>query len=297
MRNMIVIKGPSGCGKGTRVAQFIEFLRTKMEPREVSYEHGSKTKLLGLAFDELKLLFIGQYTVSNKSGLASWTSMDTIHGSLGGVTAREFLKDEVDNGFTLVCEGEPLMLSDKWRPAYMFDYYKLDCVSMLYFHYPDRAEYDARIIGRSGKAAGDSAWGRNSEYPKEFEKTLNEMRNIITMAGVEQMNESETGKTHMMCDTPNAWSEFTLMPHDAALACVGRAIMFQLRQKGASQPFIKNTKEFEQFCIDHPMLRSVDGPNPLEHRVPVKAAKAAPVKEEPVPVRTNSILRHFGASK
>jgi len=297
MKSMIVVKGSSGTGKGTRVAQFIEFLRTKMEPVEITYELNDKTKPLGLAFPDLKLLFVGQYTVSNKSGLASWSSMDAIHSAMGtGSLAREFLKDHIESGYTLVCEGEPLMLSDKWRPAHMFEYYGLDTVSMLYFHYPDRAEYDARIIGRSGKAAGDSAWGRNSEYPKEFGKSLQEMRGIITMAGVEHVDESETGKSHMMCNSPSAWSEFTLMPHDADLACVGRAIMFQLRQNGIQTTLTTNVRAFEQFCVDHPMLRSVDGQNPLIDRVPAKPAKAAKPGLQPQP-KTNSIMRHFGTEK
>lgn len=295
MKSMIVIKGPSGVGKGTRVVQVVEFLRQYFEPVSLTYQDGKKTKPLGLAFEEMGLLFIGQYTTSNKSGLASWSSMDAIHSGLGsGELARDMLRGYVDMGYTLVCEGEPLMLSDKWRPEYMFKFYGLDTLSLLYFHYKDRAEYDARIIGRSGKAAGDSAWSRNESYPKEFnEKSLKEMQNVLPEARV-QFSKTESGETYLFGERGRL-SEMTLLPHDADLACVGRAIFFQLVQNNHLSELrtkclpLTPGDAFRRYCKNHPMLRSVDGPNPLVYRIPVKAKVMPEVKP-----RTNSILRHLG---
>ena len=109
MAKIIVVKGTSATGKGTRVVQFIEWLRTKLEPTELTYTIGDKTRPFGLKFEELKLIFVGQYTVSNKSGLASWTSMDAIHAATGsGDSARDLVKGWLAQGYTLVCEGESL---------------------------------------------------------------------------------------------------------------------------------------------------------------------------------------------
>ncbi|AKJ73623.1 hypothetical protein SP38_21 [Salmonella phage 38] len=108
MAKIIVVKGTSGTGKGTRVVQFIEWLRTKLEPTELTYTIGDKTRPFGLKFEELKLIFVGQYTVSNKSGLASWTSMDAIHAATGsGDIARDLVKGWLAQGYTWCARVNP----------------------------------------------------------------------------------------------------------------------------------------------------------------------------------------------
>lgn len=301
MKSMIVVKGPSGTGKGTRVVQFIEFLRTMFTPSEITYTDGAersgklKVKPLGLAFDELKLLFVGCYTTSNKSGLASWTSMDTLHASTGsGEVARDMLKSYADQGWTLVCEGEPLMLSDKWRPKFLFDYYGLDTLSLIYFHYVNREDYDARIVGRSGKKAGDSGWSRNEGYPKEFQKSVKEMINISGGHAYMDTKIDEKGECVMFGENLTRRTEISLLPHDADLACIGRAIMFQLQQQGKLSEIRQNVQtlssglEFEKFCEENPMLRSVDGPNPLAGRI------GQPEEVPQKPERSKSLMSLMG---
>lgn len=274
MSKIIVVKGSSGTGKGSRVVQFIEWLRTKLEPREVTYTIGDKTRPFGLAFDELKLLFVGQYTVSNKSSLASWTSMDAIHAATGsGDIARSLVKGWLEQGYTLVCEGEPLILSDKWRPEWMFANYPIEALSILYFSYSDRYQYDARIRGRSGKEAGDSAWSRNESYAKEFEKSKVEMLNLGWKVALDDYSGQDViynkGDIKVECELAN-------LPFDAPLWVVGNAIKHQLRSEMAALQL--KSKDFYAYCETNPMTREVGGADPLAHRVPEKPQKASKTK-------------------
>lgn len=277
MAKIIVVKGTSGTGKGTRVVQFIEWLRTKLEPTELTYTVGDKTRPFGLKFGELKLIFVGQYTVSNKSGLASWTSMDAIHAATGsGDIARDLIKCWLVQGYTLVCEGEPLMLSDKWRPEWMFKNYPIESLALLYFAYPDRYQYDARIRGRSGKEAGNSGWSRNESYYKEFEKSKAEMLAL----GWNVLADVYSGQdVEYMKPSPNEWemdsrSELAVMPFDAPLWVVGDAIAYQM-DIGVVDLDIK---DFYAFCETNPMTREIGGEDPLAHRVPEKPQKASKTK-------------------
>ena len=277
MAKIIVVKGTSGTGKGTRVVQFIEWLRTKLEPTELTYTVGDKTRPFGLKFGELKLIFVGQYTVSNKSGLASWTSMDAIHAATGsGDIARDLIKCWLVQGYTLVCEGEPLMLSDKWRPEWMFKNYPIESLALLYFAYPDRYQYDARIRGRSGKEAGNSGWSRNESYYKEFEKSKAEMLAL----GWNVLADVYSGQdVEYMKPSPNEWemdprSELAVMPFDAPLWVVGDAIAYQM-DIGVVDLDIK---DFYAFCETNPMTREIGGHDPLAHRVPEKPQKASKTK-------------------
>lgn len=274
MAKIIVVKGTSGTGKGTRVVQFIEWLRTKLEPTELTYTVGDKTRPFGLKFGELKLIFVGQYTVSNKSGLASWTSMDAIHAATGsGDIARDLIKCWLVQGYTLVCDGEPLMLSDKWRPGWMFKNYPIESLALLYFAYPDRYQYDARIRGRSGKEAGNSGWSRNESYYKEFEKSKAEMLALGFTVAVDDYSGQD-----ILYKSPNEFltsqqSELAVLPFDAPLWVVGNAICHQIRSE--LREVNMDTKDFYAYCETNPMTREIGGQDPLAHRVPEKPQKAA----------------------
>lgn len=318
MPNMFVVKGPSGIGKGTRVVQFIEFLRSKFIPEELFYEVTNKAgkvtrKPLGLLFKEFNLVFIGSYTISNKSNLASWTSMDSLHAALKtGEAARAELLKLTQKGYSLVCEGEPLMLSDKWRPAFLKEHFGLDKLIMVYFHYNDREQYDERILGRSGKVAGDSGWGRNESYPKEFLKSRDE---LLSMGGVRTDLVQQDNFFSMNFDD-KFFAKLYLYQHDAPLNVVGEAIienhepfngMFDIDLHGANR---KTASEFVLYCDEEPMLRNVDGANPLAGRVGV--SKEVPKQDvvqkaeslhmmstiEPKPQKSVSIWdRLFGGKK
>lgn len=283
MQNLFVIKGTSGTGKGTRVAQLIEFLHTKEEPDELFFTSLGKTpkqKPLGLLFRSLGLVFIGGYTVSNKSGLASWTSMDSLHAALKtGEAARAELKKLFDQGYSLVCEGEPLMMSDKWRPEFLMDFFKPNKLVMVYFHYTDRKDYDERIKNRSGKPAGDSGWSRNESYGKEYVKTCEEMMSLVekTRGNVVTTCQDFLHVSLYGGDTLMEQQEIVacIKPHDEDLWRIGEIILGECGEEGyhscAKTPDGLN---FRQFCIQYPVLRDINGLNPLAHRIAVVESPA-----------------------
>lgn len=231
---MAILRGTSGTGKGTRVCQILEFLKTKYEPVPKNFEFEGKTKQYGLAFEELKLLFVGTVTTSNKSGLSSWSSMDYIHSNvkkceLARPIARQYLRE----GYSLVLEGEPMMQSNWFRPLSMHPYYGVARYLMPHYWYQDRSQYDERILGRSGKLAGDSGWGRNESYKREWEKTVEEAEEL----GLEDCHAE-------------------LLPHDAPLEQFGAQLL-------AFMGRVDMIEEFVAWTAQNPMLRSVAGGNPL----------------------------------
>lgn len=232
---MAIVRGTSGTGKGTRVCQILEFLKTKFDHHPVNFEFEGKTKQYGVAFPELMLLFVGTQTTSNKSGLASWTSMDYIHSNVKQCAlARPIALSWLDQGYSLVMEGEPMMQSNWFRPKDASPYYGVKSFLMPHYMYDRREDYDARIIGRSGKAAGDSGWSRNESYRREYEKTIQEAEEI----GIAEQ------------------CLITLDTHDASLEHFGLMLLnFMGRQD--------LTDEFRYWTAENPMLRSVGGPNPL----------------------------------
>lgn len=231
---MAVIRGTSGTGKGTRVCQVLEFLKTKFEHHPVMFEFEGKTKQYGIAFPDLTVIFVGTITTSNKSGLSSWSSMDYIHSTVKKAeNARPIAKGFLEQGYSLVLEGEPMMQSDKFRPLFMYEYYGVSRYLMPHYWYQNREQYDERIMGRSGKLAGDSGWSRNESYRREYERTLEELDTL----GL---------------DT----SGCTLDPHDAPLEQLGASLLVYMDQAALIGDFV-------EFTHAHPMLRSIDGGNPL----------------------------------
>jgi len=231
---MSVVRGTSGTGKGTRVCQVLEYLKTKFEPTTLNFEFEGKTKQYGICFEDLKLIFIGTTTKSNKSGLSSWSSMDYIHSTVKKAeNARPIAKSWIEKGYSLVLEGEPMMQSDKFRPLFMQPYFGVARFLMPHYWYQNREQYDERIMGRSGKLAGDSGWGRNESYKREYERTLEELQELELDA---------TG-----C---------TLLPHDAPLEGYGASLLAYLGRADLIDEFVRWTAE-------NPMLRSIGGGNPL----------------------------------
>ena len=232
---MAIVRGTSGTGKGTRVCQVLEFLKTKFASEIAEFNFEGKTRQYGVAFPALKLLFVGTVTKSNKSGLTSWSSMDYIHSTVKKAeNARPIAKEFLDKGYSLVLEGEPMMQSDKFRPLFMAPYYGVERFLMPHFWYQDRSQYDERIMGRSGKLAGDSGWSRNESYKREYERTVEEA--------------AELGLDSCLIE---------LFPHDAPLDLVGVQLLVYAGHHAL-------VDEFVAWTAANPMLRSVNGANPLE---------------------------------
>lgn len=182
-----VLKGPSATGKGTRVCQLIEYLKRAEEPKKIILSVEGKTFDAGLSFPEQGFFFIGTYVVSNKSSLTSWSSMDMVHSTVKTAEAGrecihmvcEHAKESSKQPFAcVVLEGEPMLLSDKFRPAFMAAEYAPSHLQISYFGYTDRAQYEERIIGRSGKPGGDSGWSRAAGYFGDFNKSKEEASSL-----------------------------------------------------------------------------------------------------------------------
>ena len=238
---MCVLKGASGTGKGTRVSQLLEYMKTLDTP--VMFRSRLSSKLdAGLLFPKLGFLFIGGFVKSNKSGLTSWTSMDNVHATLKTAEAgRELIKEAIEflksraivDDVTIVLEGEPMLLSDKFRPEFIESEYKPERLYISYFMYSDREQYDKRIIGRSGgTGGGDSGWSRASSYLSDFEKS----------------KEEATRLDYTQCS-------ISLRSFDEEVWRWGSDILY------AKTTF--DTSLFTQWAIDNPTLRTVGGADPL----------------------------------
>lgn len=271
---IVVIRGTSGTGKGTRVVQFLEWLRTKYEPELIEYEFDKKMIQVGFWFKEINLVFIGKYTVSNKSGLASWTSMDFIHSTLKSSemanSLLKYLKIKFKDA-TIILEGEPMMQSHRWRPEFVHQDLGFNNMAFISFIYQAREDYDKRIIGRSGKAAKDTGWGRNEQYTKDHVKIMSEYASIGYELEPDSQNELFIAKAANENGVKAVgWN--ILKFFDAPLHFIGSFIIDFVGLRGLSK------EEFQKYCDTTPMLRKIKGSNPLAHRVPEKPQKASKTK-------------------
>lgn len=255
--SIAVLLGTSGTGKGTRVVQLIKFLQQEgFSNRDAYFTHKNKKKQLGIEFPELNLLFVGSITTSNKSGLSSWTSMDYIHATLGGVhDVPDLLKPWFDKGYTLVCEGEPMMQSNRWRPQYLHETFGIQNFFFQVFHYDgNRDAYNARIVGRSGKEAGDSGWSREPQYANTHKKVQDELNAFDAKFATCPVS-GETDIQYLSI-SEEGYSKNVLSLYNDPLENWGVAMLEWL-------DLMSFTKSFREFTAKKPMLRDVNGNNPL----------------------------------
>lgn len=253
-----IIKGGSGSGKGTRLVQVLKFLQTKYKSTPAMVEHKNKPWELGTLIPELKLLFIGDVVQSNKSQLASWNSMDRVHSTFGSCTkVPPLLLPYFNMGYTIVAEGEPLMRSDRWRPARINSEYGIDRFFIQYYSYfGDREKYDRRITDRSGKASGEGGWVREQAYHVEW------MDNHKEMLGLGKVLISESGSDAKVNETQHTFlyegGDIITKNHvDEPLHVWGTKFLTWIGKPELNQAFTEFTRK-------KPMLRSIKGNvNPL----------------------------------
>ena len=262
---IVMLKGCSGVGKGTRVNQFLSFLKEKgfkYQEEFHSYINGKgkeKTISIGLLFPELKIFFLGQYKVSNKSGLTSWSSLDIYNAAFGAEKNSIFLKDLFQKRFTdtiVILEGYPLTMSFRFRPAFFFEEFGVEKVYMQYYFYTERSEYEKRVYNRSGKLPKkeSNTWDSNVRFKAEYDfiiegKPLNSSyeRDVFIKNGCKSYPEFKSNFKELVV-TSNLYSApFTIF---GAFMC---------------NNVLKDTELFRNFLnysFENDCLRSVE--NPME---------------------------------
>ncbi|AXC34545.1 hypothetical protein [Vibrio phage YC] len=258
--SFVVVKGGSGSGKGTRVVQVLKFLQTKFKSEPAMVEHKGKPWKLGTVFPKQKILFVGDLVTSSKSGLTSWNSMDRVHSTFGTSKAvPDLLLPYVRNGYTIACEGEAMMRSNRWRPKGINEIYGVDRFFIQYFHYShNRDAYDQRIIGRSGKKSGDGGWVREEAYHVEWPDNHKEMVDLgheIHLHNAKHGHHS--GKPFLEEITYTSGSMIMKAPVEQELAIWGVRFLIFVGLKDL-------TSQFNDYVIKKPMLRDIYGNDPLK---------------------------------
>lgn len=239
MKNLFVLKGGSGAGKGTRVCQLMEYLKALGNNcQTIVYNNNGKNIPVGKYFPAFGLFIPGKYSLSNKSGLTSWAGVDYLHSVFKTAEkAREVIKELINSSDLqvnhLILEGEPMFLSDKYRPLFLKEFYSPENIYISYFQYDNREQYDNRIEGRSGKKSGDSGWTRIASYLSEFNVSCD-----------------EATKTEKCYVSSTSVDEQPFLFVNETLT----------RMLDVVAPKLSETKEW---CEANPMLRSVDGEDPL----------------------------------
>lgn len=241
MKNLIILKGGSGSGKGTRVCQLMEYLKSQNNNCEtVHYIHNNKKVSVGKFFPAFGIFIPGKYSISNKSGLTSWSGVDTLHGMFKTAEATRNIIKELCLEYSvkhLILEGEPMFLSDKYRPLFLDEFYNPETIIINYFQYDNREQYDARIMGRSGKKSGDSGWSRIKSYHTEYQTSLEEATQV------------NSALIHS-CSIDEQPEEFVVRT-------------LNLIYQDASSELRTSEPSIYEWCKANPMFRSVEGQDPL----------------------------------
>jgi hypothetical protein len=171
-RYLFLLRGESGSGKGTRVSTLLEFLKTKYKHKSIFIEEINnivikKPYQLAIIFPEIKLCIIGRWVKSHKSGLISFSSLDTFgqdHNYLyNGVF--KYFKD-----YHLMMEGfrgkgweyDPITIKQKNINTYFCNHFLYDTPEQI----------TQRCYERSGKLIETSCWSKNNSDSKNKDKKL-----------------------------------------------------------------------------------------------------------------------------
>lgn len=183
MSTLFLLKGISGCGKGSRVSQLIEFLKTEykyhtylVDKLKVGEEKFNLKKplQLGIIFPDLNTFFVGRWVQSNKSKLISWSSLDNL--SRYGQTFYRYLPIKFSK-MNLVVEGYFGGKTNAFIPKFAKKYF--DKGNFVNYYYEDIEELQERVVGRSGKRIKGTCYRDNSKYTKP-EVRLNEINAFVS---------------------------------------------------------------------------------------------------------------------
>lgn len=177
-----IIRGISGTGKGTRVSNLIEFLRSldtdnktviPIVSKGIKENKPGDIVQLGLLHSPLGLFFAGKWVKSNKSGMYSWSSMD----GFSGVKDRVYwsILDHIGSSdLHFVAEGYFAMKGNYFGSNKLVQYGFQD---IYYSHYlfENRQQLIDRCYNRSGSIIKGTPWKDNayfSDKPENKKKTI-----------------------------------------------------------------------------------------------------------------------------
>lgn len=186
MKHIAILKGASGTGKSTKVYLLINFLRSIGETLELKeMKFGDKFIPIGLLWKEQNVLFLGKEYQSDES--IKFISLDYLNSKLGSTrfVCKLISSCIKEQGYSVFGEGEPMMVSNRYRALYFVEEYGVANVFLRYYVYgkEEKQRMIDRIIGRtpkekrekSKKRTFDGAWGRNFGYYTDYKNSEKEL--------------------------------------------------------------------------------------------------------------------------
>ena len=191
------LKGISGAGKGTRVAQLLMFLmdiyeheyvietvpvRKKVmipdpdnEGEEIkTWSVTLVTMQLGIMFPKINTFFVGKFAKSNKSKLLSWTSADYLNSTAGFPWATDMIRERAQK-MHVIWEGYPGMISANFRPTSLAKF-GIKNVFQRSYTYDNKQQMLDRVTQRSSKPCkGDAAWRQTNAITSDFQAMSEEL--------------------------------------------------------------------------------------------------------------------------
>lgn len=181
MNRLFLLKGISATGKGTRVSQLLEFLKTKFAYSSIYVTKvnidGTEFKIqpfqLSVSVPHLNLIFIGRWVRSNKSKLISWSSLDNL-SKFNEPFYKYIVEYFGSRKFDLICEGYFGGKSSALIPEYASQFF--DSANVTHYYYDNMEELQLRVEGRSGSRIKGTCYNDNRRYTKEESRVLDYQR-------------------------------------------------------------------------------------------------------------------------
>jgi len=161
--DLVILKGLSGTGKGTRLFQVVQFLIDQGEELiHLQYEFRGNYYPLGILFPKYKTLFLGKVV---KGKMYNWNSGDGLLTKLKPVLFLKLL-NEILLTHHLVFEG--LLIQGYKYSAGLFETLpNLTNLYSYYLIYDNEQQYKERCAGRGGQAKSTSVFRANERLAYE----------------------------------------------------------------------------------------------------------------------------------
>lgn len=240
-RNVYILNGTSGVGKGTRVLQLMMFLENylALQPKLLVMT-GSKEWVIGRHYPDLDFTVAGKFTFNRINKKVSWSGWDSIAHNNNVYDKLEILGQEMNVlvpdlirhliktwGSHWVVEGYPELAPTS---ASMWDYF-----DNLYEQFYIYKNLEQDLVQRCRERTGN--------MESSFSAALSRQGSVISLTTqVDRLNWALNGSLDV-----SKYHKY-LLNHDSSLAEFGLLVLDSL---GMSE--LKPM--YEQFCIDTPYLR------------------------------------------